>query len=91
MRFFKLIPALAAASALLVLAPAGASAKPLGHKHSSPGGTCRINLFAEPHTITSGESAEIFGQLLCSGGGRLRGGPASAVQPTSKANPQPTA
>ncbi|HYM44740.1 MAG TPA: hypothetical protein VES65_01080 [Solirubrobacteraceae bacterium] len=64
MRTSKLAPA-AAAAALLVLAPAGASARPAGHKHPSPGGKCRISLIAEPHTITSGESVEVFGQLLC--------------------------
>ena len=68
MRSFRLISALAAASALLMLTAPGASAHRLGHKHASPIGKCRIDLFAEPHTITSGESVQLFGQLLCPGG-----------------------
>ncbi len=69
MRSFRMIFALAVASALLMLGAAGASAhRPLGHKHASPGGKCRIDLFAEPHAITSGESVEVFGQLLCPSG-----------------------
>jgi hypothetical protein len=69
MRSTKLIPALAVTSALLVLAPAGASARPAGQRHASPNGRCHISLIAEPHTITSGESVQLFGQLVCTGGG----------------------
>jgi hypothetical protein len=67
MRSSKLITALAAASALLVLAPAGAAARPAGQKHAnaSPSGRCKVSLIAEPRTITSGEPVELFGQLLC--------------------------
>jgi hypothetical protein len=70
MRSSKLIPALAAASALLVLAPAGAAARPAGQKHASasPNGRCRVGLIAEPRTITAGEPVELFGQLLCAKG-----------------------
>jgi hypothetical protein len=65
MRSIKLTAAVAAAATLLMLAAAGASARPLGHKHAGAGGKCRIDLLAEPHMITSGESVEVFGQLLC--------------------------
>ena len=75
MRSIKLTTAIAAAAALLVLGAAGAWAHPLSHKHASPPshkhaspiGKCRIDLFAEPHAITSGESVEVFGQLVCPG------------------------
>jgi hypothetical protein len=66
MRLFKLLPALAAVSALFVLAPAGASAAP-STAHSSLN-NCRVSLAAEPRTITSGESAQLFGQLRCLSG-----------------------
>jgi hypothetical protein len=71
MRSSKLIPALAAASALLVLAPAGAVARPAGHKHikaANPNGRCRVGLLAEPRSITAGETVQLFGQLLCTAG-----------------------
>jgi hypothetical protein len=67
MRSSKLIPALAAASALLVLAPAGAGARAAAHK-ATPKSRCRVSLIAEPRTIVSGESAQVFGQLICLGG-----------------------
>ena len=68
MRSIKLTAAIAAALTLLMLAATGASARPLGHKHEGAASKCRIDLFAEPHTITSGESVEVFGQLRCPGG-----------------------
>jgi hypothetical protein len=62
MRLGKLAPALAAASSLLALAPAAASA----HKHPSPLGRCRINIKSiAPRQITAGESTEISGRLVC--------------------------
>jgi len=67
MRSIKLTTAIAATAALLVLGAAGAWAHPLSHKHASPTGTCRIGLLAEPHTITSGETVQVFGQLVCPG------------------------
>jgi hypothetical protein len=68
MRSTKLITVVAVASALLMLSPAGASARHPDRKHaSSPLGSCRISLFAEPHAITSGESVQVFGQLQCTG------------------------
>jgi hypothetical protein len=71
MRSPKLIPVLAAASALLVLAPAGANARPAGQKqlkNASPNGRCKVSEIIEPRTITAGETAQIFGQLLCTAG-----------------------
>lgn len=62
MRLRKLAPALVAASSLLALAPAAASA----HKHPSPLGRCRINIKSiAPRQITAGESTEISGRLAC--------------------------
>lgn len=71
MRSSKLIPALAAASALLVLAPAGAVARPAVHKNlkaANPNGRCRVSLLAEPRAITAGETVQLFGQVLCTSG-----------------------
>lgn len=68
MRTSRLIPALLAASALLVLAPAGAAARPTSHD-ATPKGACRLGLHAEPHMLTSGEPVQLFGQLQCSGHG----------------------
>lgn len=64
MRSTRLTSAIVAAAALLALTPAGAIA--VG-KPSSPG-NCHISIFAEPHLITGGESAQLFGQLRCPGG-----------------------
>jgi len=68
MRSIRLGPALAAASTLLALAPTAASAarhpKAQAHRHSGQAG-CRISTFAEPHLVTSGESVQVFGQLIC--------------------------
>jgi len=62
MRVRKLGPALIAATSLLALAPAAASA----HKHPSPLGRCRINIESiAPRLITAGESTEISGRLAC--------------------------
>jgi len=60
MRLRKLVPALIAATSLLALAPAAASA----HKHPSPLGRCRINIESiAPRLITAGESTELSGRL----------------------------
>lgn len=76
MRSPKPGPALAAALTLLALAPTAASAarhpKPQAHRHAGPGG-CRITTFAEPHLVTSGESVQLFGQLICAGGASTSG------------------
>jgi hypothetical protein len=61
MRLRKLGPALIAATSLLALTPAAASA----HKHPSPLGRCRININVAPRQITAGEATEISGRLAC--------------------------
>jgi hypothetical protein len=71
MRSPKLTQAVVAAAALLALAPAtasGAGRHPHLNAPKHPGtGGCRIDLISEPHTITSGESVQLFGQLRCPG------------------------
>jgi hypothetical protein len=64
MRSIKLSSALAAAAALLAFVPAGAAARIASDLHSGPR-ACRVSVFAEPHVITSGETAELFGGLVC--------------------------
>jgi hypothetical protein len=62
MRLRKLGPAAIAATLLLALAPAVASA----HKHPGPFGRCRINIEnVSPRQVTAGESTEISGRLAC--------------------------
>jgi len=62
MRLYKLAPALIiAASSLLALAPAGASA----NKHPSPFGRCRVNIRVAPRQIVEGEQVEVKGRLAC--------------------------
>src|ERR1700722_18840634 len=61
MRLRKLGPALLAATSLLALAPAAASA----HKHPSPRGRCAINIRVAPRLITAGEQVEVKGRLEC--------------------------
>ncbi len=58
MRLRKLGPALLAATSLLALAPAAASA----HKHPSPRGRCAINIRVAERQITAGEQVEVKGQ-----------------------------
>jgi hypothetical protein len=67
MRSIKLVPALAATATLLALVAAGASARPAGHKHASPNGSCRINIEVAPRVITTGEPTTVFGHLTCPG------------------------
>jgi hypothetical protein len=62
MRLRKLAPALIAASSLLALAPAVASA----HKHPSPLGRCRINVSVDPVLIEAGDTTVVSGRLACS-------------------------
>ncbi len=67
MRTTRLITAAMAAGALM--APAMASAArlhPISHRHQSLAG-CAISEVAEPRTITSGESAQVYGRLACGG------------------------
>ncbi len=64
MRSIKLTSALAAAAALVCMAPAGAAAKPLkrlGHA----GGICRIRIEVPKAPVNAGESVTIFGSLSC--------------------------
>jgi len=61
MRLYKFGPALLAATSLLALAPAAASA----HKHPSPRGRCAINIRVAPRLITAGEQVEVKGRLEC--------------------------
>jgi len=71
MRSTKMTSAVAAAAALLALAPAGAAAanKHTGQlKHQARAARCRVTMFAEPRVVTTGESAQLFGQLLCPSG-----------------------
>jgi hypothetical protein len=76
MRSTKLVPALAAVAATaLALVPAGASAAGhAGAKHQARGpqdavhnGRCRLGMTAAPRFLESGESAVVFGQLVCAG------------------------
>jgi hypothetical protein len=61
MRFRKLVPAFVAATSLLALAPAAASAR----KHPSPSGRCQININVAPREITVGDQVLVSGRLAC--------------------------
>jgi hypothetical protein len=76
MRSTKLNAAIAAAGALLLLAPAGAAARAghpethhrqteIHHRHGTPGPGCRVRLNVAPRLLTAGESALAYGQLTC--------------------------
>lgn len=69
-RPFELTVALATTALLLLGGAAVASAHNHtgAHRHTGIQGSCRVTLTAEPHTVTSGEPVEVFGQLLCTGG-----------------------
>ena len=74
MRSSRAAVGLAAVAAALVAAPVGASAAHLKvviphkkHGRLNPA-RCRINEFAEPRAVTSGETAQVFGALKCPGG-----------------------
>lgn len=72
MRSTKMTSAVAAAAALLALAPAGAAAanKHIGQiKPRAGAGRCHLVLVAEQHVVTNGDSAQLLGQLLCPPGG----------------------
>ncbi len=81
---------IAAAAAMLALTPTGASAAGhrhlRAHKHASPVGHCRIDLFAEPHQVTGGESVEVFGLLKCTGGASPAGQPVTIYARTAESN-----
>jgi hypothetical protein len=71
MRLRKLGPALVAATSLLAVAPALASAhRPAGNRpagrHPSPLGRCRIDIESFTPLITAGDQIEIKGSLACS-------------------------
>ncbi len=69
MRSNKLNVAIAAASALLLLAPAGAAAREhhprFDRRHANPSAGCRVKLNVAPHVLTAGESVLAYGQLTC--------------------------
>jgi hypothetical protein len=71
MRFLKLIPAVAALTGALAIAPPGASA----FKHPSPFGLCRVSINLAPRIIVANDPITIWGRLSC-----LR--PASAADKT---------
>ncbi|HEY4450885.1 MAG TPA: hypothetical protein VGN13_04735 [Solirubrobacteraceae bacterium] len=71
MRSPKLIAIVAGAAGALALAPGGASAA----HHGSAVNPCRLTMVAEPRFLTSGESAELGGQLLCTNGAPTSGQP----------------
>jgi len=65
MRSTKLRAAVAAAAALLAIAPAAALAGPLRHgRHRSLTG-CTVNLNVAPRLLTAGEAALAYGNLAC--------------------------
>jgi len=77
MRSPKLTYAIAATAAMLALSPAAASAAGRhphlnASRHSGAGG-CRIDVFSEPSTITSGEAVQVFGMLRCQPGTNAEG------------------
>ena len=65
MRSIKLVPFLAAAAALLALAPAGASARRAHNARPHASRPCRIHLETPKAPIATGESATVFGKLTC--------------------------
>jgi len=87
MRSIKLVPALAAVASL-ALAPAGASAAhhALKHGHAKHhrtalrNGGCRLTINAAPRFLEAGESAEVFGQLICASGVNVAAQAVTVVQ-----------
>jgi hypothetical protein len=73
MRFLRLIPAVAALTGALAIAPPSASA----FKHPSPLGRCRVSINVAPKRIVANDPLTIWGRLSC-----LR--PASAADKTVK-------
>jgi serine protease len=71
-RSIKLVPGLAVMAALFALTAAGASAKPTNRhhirKHAASSSACRVKVTAAPRIVESGESALVFGQVLCPSG-----------------------
>lgn len=77
MRSTRLSAAIAAATALLMLASAGTAAARehpnLNRRHASAGGGCRVKLNVAPHLLTAGESVLAYGQLTCKSSISLQG------------------
>src|SRR5271165_158472 len=71
MRSIKLTAAVAAAATVLAVAPAVAPAAPkhphpqLSGEETAHASRCGLNIYAEPRSITVGETVEVFGQLNC--------------------------
>jgi hypothetical protein len=65
MRSIRLTPAIAAAAAMLALAPTAASAAKPGLGTEKPVKHCRVVTYAEPRTVTVGEQVQALGQVLC--------------------------
>jgi hypothetical protein len=61
MRFLRLIPAVAALTGALAIAPPGASA----FKHPSPLGRCRVSINLAPQRIVANDPITIWGRLSC--------------------------
>jgi hypothetical protein len=61
MRFLRLIPAVAALTGALAIAPPSASA----FKHPSPLGRCRVSINAAPKRIVANDPITIWGRLAC--------------------------
>jgi hypothetical protein len=76
MRLRQLRPALLAATSLLALAPAAASA----HKHPSPLRRCSININVAERQITAGEKVKVEGQLKCGPGAVVGGQPVTLYE-----------
>jgi hypothetical protein len=78
MRLRNLVPAVVAATSLLALAPAAASA----HKHPSPNGRCVVNINVAPRHITAGDAVVVFGRLRCHGRAKAAGQTVKLLQHT---------
>jgi hypothetical protein len=61
MRFLRLIPAVAALTGALAIAPPSASA----FKHPSPLGRCRVSINVAPRVIVANDPITIWGRLSC--------------------------
>ena len=79
MRSLRLTPVIATVAAAFAMAPAGASA---AHPHAkaAPVDRCRLTLYAEPRFLTSGEAAQLVGQLLCTHGAVTSGQPVTVLE-----------
>jgi hypothetical protein len=88
MRPIKLVPALAAALALLALTAAGASARPAGHnKTALAGSSCRVTISLTEHVITAGETVSVIGRPHCPGGASTAALPAAVYQHEDMTSP----